>query len=382
MVTILLYFEKKLLVRGGINALTLHSEKRLDSCRELVAAYTRFFLNYKTTNINNLKIKNFMKKIMKGMMLTLTTCIAMASCSTDDSEPSKPTPSQSEKVKYEIKVVENCALTEVHINESHQTLYPIYKEYKQLVEEANKKFGTTKEFEDNGSTNINAKAIAETQAIRSEAENFINPKAEELRKKMATATANASEIEKYTAQLSNGIKIILVKQGFDGGTTIEEKEIKDVLSFNQDKLIVGCKAVSSITLSERIYDDTPTLKEAFPKSVSASVKDFENLLRATNEGNKDVYEQLIISKEEANDKAKLTEIVNKFMSKRIAAAKEWSKTAQEKFLNYFKSYNVPQSELDTAKFEVTIKTIIRPGYSLDVKDIELTESIKFKLTNN
>ncbi|MCF0192494.1 MAG: hypothetical protein HUK05_03570, partial [Prevotella sp.] len=97
---------------------------------------------------------------------------------------------------------------------------------------------------------------------------------------------------------------------------------------------------------------------------------------------KDVYEQLIISKEEANDKAKLTEIVNKFMSKRIAAAKEWSKTAQEKFLNYFKSYNVPQSELDTAKFEVTIKTIIRPGYSLDVKDIELTESIKFKLTNN
>ena len=323
-----------------------------------------------------------MKKIMKGMMLALTTCIAMGSCSTDDSNSSTPVSKSTEKARYAVKVVEECPNLEVNINESHQTLFPIYKEYKQLIEEANKKFGTTKEIADNGASNEDEKVKAETQAVRDEAVNFINPKAEELRKKMAEVEGNASEIEQLTALLSHSIKVVLVKTSFAGDKTIDEKEIKDVLSFNKGKIVMIYRTKLNFAPSKSINEDTPNMYSAYNESVKAVQTNFKQYIKAANEGNGLAYEKFVISPEDAKDKAKVMSIANKVMGKRIEAIKNWAKKAQEKFMSKFNSFDVPQSEKDDIKPDMTLTIKLLPEEGSGYESINLVDPITFQLAHN
>ncbi|MCF0209032.1 MAG: hypothetical protein HUK07_06240 [Bacteroidaceae bacterium] len=322
-----------------------------------------------------------MKSLMKGMMLALTTCIAMVSCSTDDSDSSKPnpTPEAKSKMKYEIKVEADSSVT-FNINESHQTLYPIYKDYLQLVEEANKKFNKTIELDYYGGFGPNEQAISETKAARDEAVNYINPKAEELRKRISAAEANASEIEKLTAMLSHGIKVVLYKNA-SLTDQVHTDEIKDVLTFNKGKHVFSLYLSSICKFTGLFNDATPTLKSAWLASNRLVRNDFDSYIKAVNEGSCSLEEKIVLPYEEAKDEAKMLDIANKVMGKRIAAAKEWAKTAQEKFVNKYKTYNVPQAEAEQTSTGVTINVNLSTLNHSPFKGKNLTDEIAFDLKN-
>ena len=316
------------------------------------------------------------------MVMALVAGLALVSCGSKEKEPDP----EDTKVKYNFTIrayVDSDLLYQV--SEYHTNFYPLYQEYKALIEEINKKFDVpytvafdaTGMFIDAERETANKLALPVMRPKLEEAFKYLKEKADALKAKAESTLP--SDYEKYTLRLNDGIKVSIVRSPDDiFEAEVESKKSDRILVFNADAyamkqyyLQAYKNTTGDVLLSK---EKTPNAYTAFTNAMLALTRDFDSKVSATKEGNGGDHEYVVMKTEKTpvEDVDNLAKIV---FAKRIKVAEEWSKTAKNLYLSNFDKASVPQTEFDYLDFNVHVQTrIMTPFYICPVCGHKSTHS--------
>ena len=311
-----------------------------------------------------------MKKTFWAIMMACVSGLALVSCGDDDSQDK---PSEKTSVPYAV-IAESASASYfyTYVNEYHTNLYPVFREYLDLIDEVNKKYGDkyTVEVESAGKydSEVNQEAdklaLPVMKARYDEAMALINKRMAEISAKLKSVSPN--EYEQLTAQLSHSIQLSLWRRPGDTfyKEQLEKKSSDEVLEYNTGVYAMKEYSMQNLLSLSGAFktENTPKAFEAFKIAKKAIADDLDARLAAVVEGNCSTNEYIVMKTKETT-LASMDDNAKKVYAKRMAAMAEWAAGVKELFLSKLNYSSIPQSELDQLDLMITVNPVVTSPFS-------------------